>query len=65
MISLELINRLAWITSAIVGGDLTHPARLAVMLEDLAADAWNEAKEQGQATWAEVEDLQPSIRIDP
>lgn len=65
MISLELINRLTWITSAIVSGDLTHPARLAVMLEDLAADAWNEASEQGQATWAEVKDLQPSIRIDP
>ncbi len=65
MISLELIRGLVFLNSQILSGELTHPGRLAVQLEDLAADAWIEAKSQGQATWEEAEDLQPSIRIDP
>jgi hypothetical protein len=60
LISLELIERLTWINNKIASGELTHPARFALFLEDLATDAPNEARALGEATWAEAEDLQPS-----
>lgn len=65
LISIDLISRLTWINNAIIDGELRHPARFALFLEDLATDAWNEARELGEATWDEAEGLQPSIRIDP
>lgn len=65
MISNQLIEGLTAINNVIWTGQLTHPARFALLLEDLATDAWNEAKQLGEATWAEAEDLQPSFRIDP
>lgn len=65
LISLELINQLTWINNKILSGELQHPGRFALYLEDLATDAWNEARELGETTWNEAEDLQPSLRIDP
>lgn len=65
LISLELIRQLTQINNKILAGELRHPERLALCLEDLATDAWNEARELGETTWADAEDLQPSLRIDP
>lgn len=65
MISNQLIEGLTAIGNAIWTGQLTHPARFALLLEDLATDAWNEARKLNEITWTEAEDLQPSFRIDP
>jgi hypothetical protein len=65
MISNELMESLTRINNLILLGDLTHPARFALLLEELAGDAWNEARKLGQATWDDAEDLQSAIRIDP
>jgi hypothetical protein len=65
MISNELMESLTRINNLILLGTLTHPARFALLLEELAGDAWNEARRLGQATWDDAEDLQPAIRIDP
>ncbi len=53
------------INNVILTGQLRHPGRFALILEDLALVAWEEAKELGEVTWSEAEDLQPSILIDP
>lgn len=65
LISVELIRRLTWINYQIINNELKHPARLALLLEDLATDAWNQARELGEATWLEAEGIPPSLRIDP
>ncbi|MBD2609514.1 hypothetical protein H6G81_34760 [Scytonema hofmannii FACHB-248] len=65
MISNELMESLTRINNLILLGEVRHPARFALLLEELAGDAWNEARRLGQATWDEAENLQPSIRIDP
>jgi hypothetical protein len=65
MISNELMEGLTRINNLILTGQLTHLGRFALLLEELAGDAWNEARKLGHTTWDEVEDLQPSIRIDP
>ena len=65
MISNELMESLTRINNLVLLGTLTHPAQFALLLEDLAGDAWNEARRLGQTTWDEAEDLQSAIRIDP
>jgi hypothetical protein len=65
MISNELMEGLTRINNVILTGELTHPGRFALLLEELAGDAWNEARRLGQATWDDAEDLQSSTRIDP
>ena len=65
LISLELINRLTSMNDKILTGELQHPGRFALALEELATDAWNEARELGETTWSDAENLQPSLRIDP
>lgn len=65
MISNQLIEGLTAINNAIWTGQLTHSAKFALLLEDLATDAWNEARELNETTWAKAEDLPPSLRIDP
>lgn len=64
-LSLELIHQLTELNNKVLDGELRHPGRFALALEDLATDAWNEAREFGETTWKEAEELQPSLRIDP
>lgn len=65
MISNELLEGLTGINNLILLGQVKHPARLAILLEELTNLAWDEAKKLGQATWDDAEGLQPSLRIDP
>jgi hypothetical protein len=65
LISLELIDRLTGLNFKILNQQINNPARLAAELEEIAIDAWNEAKELGMPTWENAEMLPPSIRIDP
>lgn len=65
LISSKLMDGLLAINHRIVLSQITHPVTLALVLEELATDAWEEARLMGFPTWEEAEDLQPSIRIDP
>lgn len=65
LISLELVQGIVALNSKIIANEVKHPARLALLLEELATDAWNEARELGAASWEDAEDLPPSLRIDP
>lgn len=65
LLSLNLISRLTSINDKVISGELRHPGHFALVLEELATDAWDEAKELGHTTWSDAEDLQPSLRIDP
>lgn len=63
LISLELMTGIIALNNKIVAGEVRHPARLALLLEELATDAWNQAKELGAASWEDAEDLPPSLRF--
>jgi hypothetical protein len=65
LLSLDLIDGIVAINNKIINRDITHPFHLALALEELAHDAWSEARIMGVPTWEEAEDLPPSIRIDP
>lgn len=64
LISSELVQELVDLNTKIVEGTVTHPAHLALALEEIAAIAWDEAKKNGAVTWADIEDVAPSLRID-
>ncbi len=64
-ISLELIQSVVELNKKIINKTIVHPATLALALEEIATDAWNQAKELGAVTWQEAEDIQPCLRIDP
>lgn len=63
-ISLELIQSVVELNNKILTKTVVHPATLALLLEEIATDAWNEASELGTVTWQEAEDIPPSLRID-
>jgi hypothetical protein len=63
LISQNLMQGLLAINNKIISGEVRHPARLALLLEELAADAWNESRELGAATWEDAEDVPPSLRF--
>ncbi len=65
LISVELIHRFTKIGNQIINDEIKHPARFALLLEDLATDVWNQARELGEATWLEAEGISPSLQIDP
>lgn len=65
LISLDLVQGIVALNNKLIANEIKHPARLALFLEELATDAWNEAKELGASTWEDAEDLPPSLRIDP
>ncbi len=65
LISLNLIQSIVSLNNKVLSESINHPGALALALEEIATDAWNEAKELGIPTWQEVEDVQPAIRIDP
>jgi hypothetical protein len=60
-ISADLLTKIIALNNKLIAGEVLHPARLALFLEEIAADAWNEAKELGAATWQDAEDLPPSL----
>lgn len=64
-ISLELVQSLVDLNNKVLNKTIVHPAKLALALEEIATDAWNQAKELGMPTWTNVEDIQPCLRIDP
>jgi predicted alternative tryptophan synthase beta-subunit len=64
-ISAELVDSLVNLNRKIINSEITHPGRLALALEEIVTDAWNEAKELSVPTWEDAEILPPSIRIDP
>ena len=63
LISSELVQELVNLNTKVVDGTITHPAKLALALEEIAAIAWDEAKKNGAVTWADI-DVAPSLRID-
>ncbi|RAM48057.1 MAG: hypothetical protein C6Y22_29970 [Hapalosiphonaceae cyanobacterium JJU2] len=65
LISLELVQGIIALNNKIIANEVKHPARLALLLEELATDAWNESKRLGAASWDDALDLPPSLRIDP
>lgn len=65
LISVDLLQAVAILNNKILARTISHPAKLALALEEIATDAWNEAKELGGLTWQEAEDMQPCLRIDP
>lgn len=64
-ISSELIDELVQLNRSVITKDINHPSRLALRLEEIAANAWDEAKKLGCTTFEEVEGLQPSLQIQP
>ncbi|MGB6302087.1 MAG: hypothetical protein WBF90_38765 [Rivularia sp. (in: cyanobacteria)] len=65
LISLDLIYELTRLNKAVIDEEINHPSRLALKLEEIAAIAWEEAKELGCTTFDEVDGLQPSLQIQP
>jgi hypothetical protein len=65
LISGELTNSLIELNNKVLNNTIMTPENLAIALEEIATDAWIEARKRGAATWQDVEDIQPSIRIDP
>lgn len=65
LISDDLIQELVDLNNKILDKTVTHPARLALALEEITAIAWSEAQKNGTISWHEAEDLAPSMRIDP
>ncbi|MGB6298337.1 MAG: hypothetical protein WBF90_19415 [Rivularia sp. (in: cyanobacteria)] len=65
LISVELLCELMKLNKSVIGKEIIHPSRLALKLEEIAAIAWEEAKELGCTTLEEAEDLQPSLQIQP
>lgn len=63
LLSQELMQKILALNSKIVNGDIKHPARLALLLEEIATVAWSDARELGAATWEDAEDLPPSLRF--
>ena len=64
-ISIDLIKLVVNLNDKLLNKTISHPAKLALALEEIATDAWNEAKELGTAAWQDVEEIQPCLRIDP
>jgi len=65
LISGELTNLLIELNNKVLNNIITTPEVLALALEEIATDAWIEARKRGAMTWQDAEDIQPSIRIDP
>lgn len=63
-ISLELIDSLLNLNTDILNNRIRHPARLALLLEQIAKQARDEAKQLGISDDDAV-NLPPSLRIDP
>lgn len=64
-ISEDLIDSLVELNNKIINNVVTHPASLAILLEEIATDAWLEAEMLGAVTWQEAENIQSPLRIDP
>lgn len=65
LISSDLLVELMKLNDAIIKKEIIHPARFALKLEEIATNAWVEAKELGCTTLDEAEGLQPSLQIQP
>ncbi|AFY34880.1 hypothetical protein [Calothrix sp. PCC 7507] len=63
LISTELLHKVIALNNKLLAGEVRHPARLALFLEEIATDAWNEAKDLGAASWEDAEDLPASLKF--
>lgn len=63
LISKELLHNVIALNTKLIAGEIGHPARLALYLEQMASEAWSEAEELGAATWEDAEDLPPSLKF--
>ncbi|WP_414625194.1 hypothetical protein [Calothrix sp. CCY 0018] len=57
LISLDLIHELVELNNLIINEQIIHPTRLALKLEEIAARAWEEARELGVISFEEAEGL--------
>lgn len=64
LIPLEIIHQLVELNQKVINCEITHPAALAMALEEITIMAWRESQELGGAGSGEIEILPPSLRID-
>ncbi len=64
LISPELVQELINLNTKVIDETIADPTKLALALEEITAQAWDEAKKKGAVTWADIEDVAPSLRID-